>query len=44
MAKKVTTIDDLAIIIKGGFDGADKKFDGVDKKFKKVDDRLEDLK
>ena len=48
--KEKTTIDDLAIIIKKGFDevdkrfdGVDKRFDGVDKRFDKVEKRLDNL-
>lgn len=33
MAKKKVTIENLAVMVKKGFDGVDKKFDGVDKKF-----------
>ena len=36
-------IEDLALIVKKGFDGVDKKFDGVDKKFDIVDKRLRAL-
>lgn len=39
-------IDDLATMIKSGFDDVDKRFDDVDKRFDQVDkrfDRLENL-
>ena len=39
MSKKETTIDDLAVMVKHGFDGMDKRFNEVDKRF----DRLERL-
>lgn len=48
--KKNVSLDDLAVMVKRGFDGVDKrfdgvdkKFDGVDKKFDKVEKRLENL-
>jgi archaellum component FlaC len=41
MKGKNITIDDLAVMVKKGFDGVDKRFDGVDKRFDGVDDRLE---
>ncbi len=42
MNKKIT-LDNLAGMIKKGFDGVDKRFDGVDKRFDKVETRLENL-
>ena len=41
--KKNTTLDNLAGMIKRGFDGVDKRFDGVDKRFDKVEARLSNL-
>ncbi len=51
---KKMTIDDLAIIVKKGFDGVNKKFIGIDKRFigidkrfaeqdKKIDDKFENF-
>ena len=37
MPKKNITINDLAIMVKHGFDGVDKRFDGVDKRFDEID-------
>lgn len=34
-------IDDLAIIVKKGFDRVDKRFEEVDKRFDQIDKRLE---
>ncbi|MBI4837187.1 MAG: hypothetical protein HY813_02145 [Candidatus Portnoybacteria bacterium] len=42
MKRKNTTIEDLAIMVKKGFDGVDKKFDGVDKKFDGVDKKFDE--
>ena len=49
MSKKIT-LENLAGMIKKGFDGVDKKFDGVDKKFdentkqhRQIFDRLEEI-
>jgi len=41
MAKKSTTIEDLARMTKKGFDAVDKRFDAVDKRFDAVDKRLD---
>ena len=52
MKKKNVTIDDLAVMVQGGFietnkridklsDSVDKRFDGVDKRFDKVEKRLD---
>jgi len=41
--KKNITLDNLAGMIKRGFDGVDKRFDGVDKRFDKVEARLSNL-
>jgi hypothetical protein len=41
MQKKNITIDDLARMIKKGFDGVGQRFDKVDQRFNKVEDRLE---
>ncbi len=35
------TLDDLALMVKNGFDHMDKKFDKVDVRFDKVDERLD---
>ncbi len=43
MSKKETTIDDLAIMVKHGFDGVEKKFDGVDKEFKNIDKQFTEV-
>jgi len=37
MAKKNITIDDLAIMVKKGFDGVDLRFDKVDESFDKIE-------
>ena len=42
MAKKIT-LENLAGMIKKGFDGADKRFDLVDKKLEKIELKLENL-
>jgi archaellum component FlaC len=39
MAKKNVTIEDLAVMVKKGFDAVDKRFDGVDDRL----DRIEKL-
>jgi archaellum component FlaC len=41
MKNKNLTIDDLALMVKKGFDGVDKRFNGVDKRFDKVEKRLD---
>lgn len=40
---KNTTLDDLAGMVKHGFDSVDKRFDSVDKRFDRVEDRLDTL-
>ena len=42
MAKKVT-LDNLAGMIKRGFDGVDKRFESVDKRFDGIEKRLANL-
>jgi archaellum component FlaC len=39
MSKREVTIEDLAVMVKKGFDGVDKRFDGVDDRL----DRIEKL-
>lgn len=45
--KKITTIEDLAVMVKKGFEGVDKKFKNVDAKFieqdKKTDAKFDNL-
>ncbi len=41
MAKKKTTIEDLAGMVKRGFGGVDKRFEQVDKRFDGVDKRFD---
>jgi len=41
--KKLTTNEDLARMVKRGFDNVDKKFDDVDKRFDDVDKRFHTL-
>ena len=41
MAKKKTTIDDLAGMVKRGFDEVDKRFAEVDKRFDAMDTRFD---
>jgi len=43
MAKEVT-LDNLAGMIKRGFDGVDKRFDGVDKRLANLERGQEDIK
>lgn len=50
MSKKDITINDLAIMVKHGFDGMDKRFSGMDKKIDDLEvhvnkrfDKLENL-
>lgn len=43
MEEKNITIDDLAIMIQKGFDGADLRFDKVDGRLDKVENRLETI-
>ena len=42
--KKDITLNDLAIMVKLGFDGVDKRFDGVDKRFDKIEKQVGDNK
>lgn len=45
MAKKNITIDDLAVMVKKGFDSMDKRFDNIEKiLLKKHDDEIADLR
>jgi hypothetical protein len=44
MTKKKTTIEDLAGMVKRGFDGVDKRFEQVDKRFDGVDADIKFLK
>jgi transcriptional regulator with XRE-family HTH domain len=39
--KKGITLDDLAGMVKRGFDGVDKRFEGVDKRFEQIAERLD---
>jgi len=41
MKNKEIKIEDLARMVKKGFDGVDLRFDKVDLKFDKIEDRLE---
>lgn len=41
MVKKQITIEDLAGMVKRGFDGVDKQFEQVAKRFDVVDERLD---
>jgi len=41
MKKKNITIDDLALMMKKGFDSVDKRFEQIDKKFELVDKRFD---
>jgi len=43
MKKKQITNEDLARMVKAGFDSSDKRFDGVDKRLDKVESRLEKI-
>ncbi|TSC75569.1 MAG: hypothetical protein G01um101430_411 [Parcubacteria group bacterium Gr01-1014_30] len=43
MANKKVTIEDLARMVKRGFDGVDKRFDRVDKKLERMEKRLEGI-
>jgi len=46
MAKKIKknlSLDNLAGMVKRGFDGVDKRFDGVDKRFDGVDKRFDKI-
>ena len=41
--KKNITLDNLAGMVKRGFDGVDKRFDGVDKRLNGVDKRFDKI-
>ena len=41
MKNKNITIDDLAVMVKKGFDSVDGRFDGVDKRFEAIDKRFD---
>ncbi len=41
MAKKNITIENLAHMVKKGFDGVDVRFDRVDQRFERVDQRFD---
>lgn len=41
MKSKNITIDELAVMVKKGFDGVDVRFDGVDRRLDKVEKRLD---
>lgn len=43
MEKKNITMDDLAVMVKKGFDGVDTRFNGVDLRFNKVDKRFDNI-
>lgn len=43
MAKKATTIEDLAGMIKRGFDGNDKRFDKVESRLERIELRLDNV-
>ena len=43
MAKKVT-LDNLAGMIKRGFDGVDKRFDGIEKRLANLEEGQEEIK
>lgn len=43
MRKRNITIEDLAGMVKRGFDGVDKRLDGVDKRFNGVDKRFDKI-
>ncbi|MEK7610621.1 MAG: hypothetical protein AAB468_02630 [Patescibacteria group bacterium] len=40
MPKKNVSIDDLAVMVKHGFDGVDQRFDAVDKRFDAADEHF----
>lgn len=42
MVKRVTN-EELALMIKDGFEGVDERFEKVDERFEKVEERLENL-
>lgn len=37
------TLNDLALMVKQGFDAVDKRFESVDERFESIDNRLENL-
>jgi len=41
--KKIIQLDDLAVMVKDGFDQVDKRFDQVDKRFDQVDKQFNHL-
>ncbi|GMV90914.1 MAG: hypothetical protein AMXMBFR82_06920 [Candidatus Hydrogenedentota bacterium] len=41
MPKKKTTLDDLALMVKCGFDAVDERFNAVDERFDGVENRLD---
>ena len=43
MANKKITINDLANMVKKGFDGVDEKFEKIDEKFEKIDEKFEQV-
>lgn len=43
MKEKQITNEDLAQMIKKGFDGSDEKFEGIDKRFDDIEVRLENI-
>jgi archaellum component FlaC len=43
MPKKKTTLNDLALMVKRGFDAVDERFNAVDKRFDGVDSRLDNV-
>ncbi len=43
MVKKKITIDDLAGMVKRGFDAVDARFDAVDARFDEVDKRFDEV-
>jgi len=43
MADKKITIEKLALMVQGGFNGVDKRLDGVDKRLDGVDKRLDKI-
>ena len=42
--KKNITLDNLAGMVKHGFDGVDKRLDGVDKRFDKIENTLKNFR
>ena len=43
MNEKITTIEDLAVMVKHGFDAVDKRFDQVEGRLDKMDDRFDQI-